>query len=305
VNIKFKEVPVKQTDAVNWVDVYDTERLSYTDIVDALKDAGMFTPNLAHHVEFKNKKLISELCDLKDQVTLSNHERIAPEYYDVAVSFFKATTTEYSIEAGLWLCIDEDDEQNNAKFYNGELNKTKFKWICPAIDEVSGGGIGKHQHTMYCPECLVMTKNGKCEHCGNTELKKALIIINVHSHNTFAAFWSGTDDNYHMTEYGFHMVIGHLSLPTESSLLSFTNNHKRFPVSMADLFAVEEEKKLDLVTEYKPYFKAWLKEHEKAMRWRKNEKGYNLDDWGGWYREGTGKHRNRVLKWIDRIRKIR
>lgn len=58
-----------------------------------------------------------------------------------------------------------------------------------------------------------------------------------HSHNTMAAFFSGTDDKYELGDPGIHIVVGSIKLSTRnySIAASVVGNGRRFTVSHNDL----------------------------------------------------------------------
>lgn len=58
-----------------------------------------------------------------------------------------------------------------------------------------------------------------------------------HSHNTMAAFFSGTDDKYELGDPGLHIVVGEVDVTNGSYTLaaSITANHRRFLIEPKDV----------------------------------------------------------------------
>lgn len=68
--------------------------------------------------------------------------------------------------------------------------------------------------------------------------KDSSIVVDIHSHADFAAFFSGTDDGDDSNVVRFSGVLGHNDTPNPSHKWRFTYEKTRFDVGIADLFDV-------------------------------------------------------------------
>lgn len=64
----------------------------------------------------------------------------------------------------------------------------------------------------------------------------ASVIVDIHSHADFSAFFSGTDDRDDSSGVRYSGVIGHNDTPTPSMVWRFNNGTKKTPATLADIF---------------------------------------------------------------------
>lgn len=68
-----------------------------------------------------------------------------------------------------------------------------------------------------------------------------IIVVDIHSHNTMGAFFSGTDDRDDRTSICYSGVIGQLDKPTPAMKFRFNNNQEKFECQLEDIFSTGVE----------------------------------------------------------------
>jgi len=146
--------------------------------------------NNPHFVSTVKVDEIKELEEVKEVLFIKDgFVKIPYSLIEEALSFFRAAFEKYSSEAAVLLVFDRENKEWGIK---------------PIKQTVSGASVD-------------YKVNGERGVCGS-----------IHSHPTFGAFFSGTDDKDDMKLDGFHIVLGRISNSSPEIATSITSNGKRF-----------------------------------------------------------------------------
>jgi len=99
-------------------------------------------------------------------------------------------------------------------------------WICWSSDK------GYH---IVVPEQVVSKAHLSYEYKEGVEAGK-MIIVDIHSHNTMSAFFSGTDDNNDRNSINYSAVIGNLTPTSNSQVIRFNICNTKLKATFEDIF---------------------------------------------------------------------
>ena len=76
------------------------------------------------------------------------------------------------------------------------------------------------------------------------------VILDIHSHNTMGAFFSGTDENDDKTYAGISGVAGHLNQATPALIWRFNAYKTKMQIALEDIFQMPEKSTSPVVNEW-------------------------------------------------------
>ena len=133
--------------------------------------------------------------------------KIPIELLHQTIGFFKAVNEKHSSEAYIQI------------FYNTE----------------------KEEYFIHVPEQIVNSVHVDYEHTKDVDEKpENLLVMDIHSHNTMGAFWSGTDDKDEQRDQ-FYGVIGKITQKQPEMKFRFSCGGKHVDIETEDIFVITEE----------------------------------------------------------------
>lgn len=88
---------------------------------------------------------------------------------------------------------------------------------------------------IYVPEQVVSKAAVKFEY-GDAVSPGNIFVVDIHSHNTMSAFYSGTDNNNDRMSINYSMVIGNLTSKTYSYVIRFNLYEQKIACTLQDVF---------------------------------------------------------------------
>jgi hypothetical protein len=123
------------------------------------------------------------------------------------------------------------------------------------------------------------------------------IVGTIHSHNTMAAFHSGTDDkDEFMGRDGIHITLGHVDKSFPSISCSITMGKERYMIDFHQLFDFPDKEHNYNISEF-------MKTVSKKAYTKSSQKYGYVKDWDKWDREYENKKKNKKNKSKSQIYK--
>lgn len=102
---------------------------------------------------------------------------------------------------------------------------------------------------IFVPEQVVSKAAVKFEY-GTSVAAGNVFVVDIHSHNTMGAFYSGTDNNNDRMSINYSMVIGNLTEKSYSHVIRFNLYEHKITCSLADIFELHHQENFEVPVEW-------------------------------------------------------